>query len=76
MTTAQIGTSTLYQADGLTISKLYNSLKGGDLTITDDWVPHFWFDQTYGVLVDLVRRTVSIVMPATLKQWRLTGVIQ
>lgn len=75
MTTTTIDTATLYQADGQTISKLYTSLKGGDLTITDDYVPHFWFDQTYGLLVDLVRRTVSIVMPVTLKQWRLTGVI-
>lgn len=75
MTTTTIATGTLYQADGQTISKLYANLKGGDLVCTDDWVPHFWFDQTYGVLVDLVRRTVSIVMPATLKQWRLTGVI-
>lgn len=76
MTTTTIGTSTLYQADGLTISKLYNNLKGGDLTITNDWVPHFWFDQTYGLLVDLVSRTATLVMPNTLKQWKLTGVIQ
>lgn len=75
MRTTTIQTATLYEADGQTIAKMYANLKGGDLTVTDDWVPHFWFDQTYGLLVDLVRRTVSIVMPATLKQWRLTGVI-
>lgn len=80
MTTAQIGTSTLYQADGLTISKLYSiATADSDLTPTDDfgdWAPHLWVDQTYGLLVDLTKRTISLVHPSVLRRWRLDGVIQ
>ena len=76
MTTAQIGTSTLYITDGMHAGLLWGRITdASDLTPTEEWVPHFWFDQQYGVLVDLVKKTASIVQPATLRKWRLEGVI-
>ena len=77
MRTYNIQTATLYEADGKTIASMYSvaTSTNTDLTPTDDWIPHFWFDQTYGLLIDLVRRTVSVVQPSVLKQWRMTGVI-
>jgi len=76
MTTTQIGTSTLYITDGMHAGLLWGRITdSSDLTPTEEWVPHFWFDQQYGVLIDLIRKTASIVSPSLLKQWRMTGVI-
>lgn len=80
MTTTTVENATLYMDNGYEISKLYSmATAGSDLTPTDDfsnWVPHLWIDQTYGLLVDLTKRTISLIQPTTLRRWRLDGVIQ
>ena len=77
MTTTQIGTSTLYTGTGHQINKEIARILDSDLTLIVNWMPQYlWGDQTYGLLIDLVSRTASLVMPNTLKQWRLDGVIQ
>ncbi len=72
-----IETGTLFTGTGHQINEEIARIKDSDLTLIVNWMPQYmWGDQTYGLLVDLVSRTASLVMPNTLKQWRLDGVIQ
>lgn len=71
-----IETGTLFTGTGHQINEAITRIKDSDLTLIVNWMPQYmWGDQTYGLLVDLVSRTATLVMPNTLKQWRLDGVI-
>lgn len=72
-----IETGTLFTGTGHQINKEIARIADSDLTLIVNWMPQYmWGDQTYGLLVDLISRTATLVMPNTLKQWRLEGVIQ